>query len=95
MALQGSNLMTFAYDDIGSLTEIIETTDAAMTTYVYDDENRLTPVEKWDTSGGGDQPPETSTYTYDGDGLRRPTHEPAASLTTFVWDGDDYLQERT
>ena len=36
-----------------------------------------------------------STYSYDGDGLRRSAHEPGGALTTFVWDGDDYLLEKT
>ena len=34
------------------------------------------------------------TYTYDGDGLRR-TKKLGLATTTFVWDGSDYLQERT
>ncbi|MCH8274748.1 MAG: hypothetical protein IH851_08155 [Armatimonadetes bacterium] len=53
----------------------------------YDNENRLTKV----THPAGT----FSTYTYDGDGKRRTAHEAGGSLTTMIWDGDDYLQERT
>jgi YD repeat-containing protein len=35
-----------------------------------------------------------STYSYDGDGLRRRIQD-ASGTITIVWDGTDYLQERT
>ena len=34
-----------------------------------------------------------STYTYAGDGLRRSAFEAGGALTTFIWDGTDYLGE--
>lgn len=35
-----------------------------------------------------------STYTYDGDGLKRSSQEVTSGRTTLVWDGTDYLQGR-
>jgi len=35
-----------------------------------------------------------TTYAYDGDGLRR-RMVTSGGTTTYVWDGTDYLQERT
>lgn len=49
--------------------------------------NRLTQVLNPDGS--------RSTYSYAGDGLRRSAQEPGEALTTFIWDGDDYLMEKT
>jgi YD repeat-containing protein len=74
---------TFQYDDIGNLTE--ENAAGSRTTYLYDNENRLTSVRFPDGT--------RSTYTYAGGGLRRSAHEAGGSLTTFVWDEDDYLGE--
>ena len=36
-----------------------------------------------------------STYTYEGDGLRRSAHEAGVGLVTFIWDGADYLMEKS
>jgi len=36
-----------------------------------------------------------STYTYDGDGLKRTEQVSGAGVTTLVWDGDEYLQARS
>ena len=33
------------------------------------------------------------TYAYDGDELRRSAHNHGESLTTMIWDGEDYLGE--
>jgi hypothetical protein len=33
-----------------------------------------------------------ATYTYDGDGLKWSEHV-SSTLTTLVWDGDEYLGE--
>ncbi len=35
-----------------------------------------------------------STYTYDGDSLKRSSQEIKSGRTTLVWDGTDYLQGR-
>lgn len=35
-----------------------------------------------------------TTYAFDGDGLRR-RRVTSGGTTTYVWDGTDYLQERT
>jgi YD repeat-containing protein len=54
---------------------------------VYDNENRLTDVKL---------PAGTlSTYTYAGDGLHRSAFEAGGSLTTMIWDGTDYLMEKS
>jgi hypothetical protein len=34
-----------------------------------------------------------ATIQYAGDGLRRTAFEAGGTLTTMVWDGDDYLGE--
>lgn len=65
-----------------------ENAAGARTTYIYDSENQLINVK---TSAAN-----ISTYSYAGDtGLRRTKQEPGGALTTIVWDGDDYLQERS
>jgi hypothetical protein len=60
------------------------------TTYAYDNENRLTSVVFPAASGGG-----RSTYSYERDGSRRSAFETGEALTTFIWDGTDYLMEKT
>lgn len=39
--------------------------------------------------------PYSATFAYDGDGdgFRRTAQQPGQALTTFVWDGSDYLGE--
>ena len=37
----------------------------------------------------------TSTYTYAADGLRRTKQETGTTLTTIIWDGDEYLMEKS
>jgi YD repeat-containing protein len=54
---------------------------------VWDSENRLLNVLYADGT--------RSTYTYEADGLRRSAQEPGGSLTTFIWDGTDYLMEKS
>lgn len=34
-----------------------------------------------------------ATCAYHGDGLRRTPQRPGQTLTTFIWDGSDYLEE--
>jgi YD repeat-containing protein len=89
--LQGTTITSFTYDNNGNLTE--ENAASSRTTYSFDRENRLTGVRYSDGT--------RSTYTYaggfpvEGEGLRRSAHEPGGSLTTFVWDGSDYVMEKT
>jgi YD repeat-containing protein len=82
---QGAGRTTVLFDNAGNQTE--ENLGGSRATYVWDQENRLVRVLNPDGT--------RSTYSYAGDGLRRTAQEAAASVTTFVWDGDDYLQERT
>jgi len=78
-----SGLTTYAYDANGNL--LTERGSGGTTTNMYDNENRLVRVQ---TAVG------VSTYMYDGDGLRRTAQEAGASVvTTFIWDGSDYLGE--
>ncbi len=49
-----------------------------------DHENRLTKHRNAGT---------ITTYTYGVDGLKR-SEKSGSSVTTLVWDGDDYLQAR-
>ena len=83
--LQGTNRTTYTYDNNGNLTE--ENLSGSRTTYVYDNENRLVTIVNADAT--------RSSYTYDGDGLRRSKQEPGGSLTTMVWDGSEYLQAKS
>jgi YD repeat-containing protein len=55
------------------------------TQYLYYRENQLRAII--DPSGA------RTTMTYDGDQMRR-TRQTASGVTTYVWDGSDYLQER-
>ena len=81
--LQGSAPTTYTFDRNGNRTIDHVLTDT--TDYSYDDENRLVHI-----SAPGAQ---FNTYTYDGDGRRRSYTERTVSLTTIIWDGDDYLME--
>jgi YD repeat-containing protein len=87
---QGAVLTSFSYDDAGN--QIEENAGGIRTTYVFDGENRLVQVVNSDGT--------RSTYAYSGGfpvdvaGLRRSAHEAGVSLTTFVWDGSDYLLEK-
>jgi len=82
--MQQSTLRTtYTYDDNGNMT--VEWASSTRTTYSYDMENRLTTTQRF---------ADRTTSTYSGDGLRRSFHADGV-LRTFVWNGDDYLQERT
>jgi len=63
------------------------------TNWTYDDEDRMTVEDQVSVING------RTTNTYTGDGLRRTltkgTATPTVAVTTFVWDGSDYIQERT
>ncbi|MCW3096934.1 MAG: hypothetical protein JWL77_2552, partial [Chthonomonadaceae bacterium] len=53
-----------------------------------DNENRLTGIQFPNGT--------RSTYTYaGGDGLRRSAFEAGNVLITFIWDGNDYLMEKS
>lgn len=86
----GSTLTTYTYDLNGNLIGIVgfeppNGTVAITTTMTYDKENRLQVL---DHNGA------KTTYTYDGNGQKR-SENVSGTLTTIVWDGTDYLQERT
>ena len=81
--LQGTNRTTYTYDATGNLT--LENLASSLTSYAYDNENRLTGIQ----FAGATR----STYTCNGEGLRRSAFEAGGTLTTFIWDGDDYLGE--
>ena len=82
--LQGSAVTTYTSDNTGNLTE--ENASGSRTSYVYDNENRLTTVK----FSNGTQ----SAYTFDGDaGLRRTAFEAGGTPTLMIWDGTDYLGE--
>lgn len=86
---QGSLVTTVSFDNNGN--QVGENANGALTTNVYDQENRLVQVVNADGT--------RSTYTYaggqpvDGEGLRRTAQEPGEAETPFVWDGTDYLGE--
>jgi YD repeat-containing protein len=83
----GAGIVNYTYDNAGNMTVEANESNIGTTTYSYDPENRLIGIQY---SNGT-----LSTYTYQGDGLRRSAIEPGGSLTTTVWDGTDYLQERS
>ena len=79
--LEGANLTTYSWTGYGTLES--EVTGEKRTTYSYSGQDQLTGVI--DASGA------RSTYTFDGDGLRRTAQEGNVLPTTMVWDGSDYL----
>jgi YD repeat-containing protein len=88
---QGTVLTTYTYDDNGNLTA--ETPSSGSTTNnLYGRENRLKENDVITTGRHL-----RITYTYDGDGLRRVRkgQEVSLNLTTYIWDGSDYLGEVT
>jgi YD repeat-containing protein len=83
--LQGAALTSLGYDGAGNRTAINK---GPVIRNSYDPENR--PIGISYPNGTN------STYTYQGyNGLRRSPWEPGSPVTTFVWDGDDYLQGRS
>ncbi|HMS56974.1 MAG TPA: hypothetical protein PKA27_16405, partial [Fimbriimonadaceae bacterium] len=79
---QGTTRTTFTFDDNGNQTT--ENVAGVTTNNQYDRENRPKVIVASDAT--------RTTHTYDVDGLRR-TRQTASTLTTYVWDGSDYLQE--
>ncbi|GIK32358.1 MAG: hypothetical protein HND43_07235 [Armatimonadetes bacterium] len=86
--IEGSNLTTYTWTGYGALSS--QTTGTATTDYSYNGQDHLAVV----TEPSGDK----TTYSFDGDGLRRSVattnqnqDPPTLDVTTFVWDGSDYL----
>jgi len=82
---QGAAVTTYTQDKAGNL--LGENLNGVLSTYTYDGENKLltanTPVGLF-------------TYTYQGlDGLRRSSIGPNEPILTNVWDGGEYLQQRS
>jgi len=64
---------------------LVENQNGSLSTYVYDNENRMKSSVAPDGS--------SVTSTYQGyDNLRR-SNRSGASATTFIWDGSNYLGE--
>ena len=83
-SVDGSGLSTYTFDSNGNMTKVAA--PSGVTSMAYDIENRLVRHE---ASGV------VSTYTYQGsNGLKR-SEQVAGTLTTLVWDGVEYLQERS
>ena len=79
--MEGANLTTYSYTGYGALAS--EALGKGTTAYSYNGQDQLTGV----TAPDGTR----STYTFDGDGMRRAAQEGNVQPTTFVWDGSDYL----
>jgi len=79
--MEGAALTTYTYTGYGALAS--EALGKGTTAYSYNGQDQLTGV----TAPDGTR----STYTFDGDGMRRAAQEGNVQPTTFVWDGSDYL----
>ena len=79
---EGANLTTYTYTSYNALES--ETQGERITSYSYNGQDQLILVT----------PPNNrkSTYTFDGDGMRRTAQEGNVLPTTMVWEGSDYLQ---
>ena len=82
-AVSGSGTTTYLYDANGNLTNVADPPNV-LTTMAYDKENRLREHS---------QNADVNTFLYDGHGLKRV--EVGVTRVTLVWDGSDYLQERS
>ena len=78
-----AGVTTNTFDPNGNL--LTATTWTGVTSYTWDSENRLLSVAS-DLNG-------TETYTYASDGMRR-QKVTSAQTTSFIWDGQNVLQER-
>jgi|GEM_PF-1861676 len=86
--VEGASLTTYAWTGYGALQS--EVTGNSTTGYAYNGQDQLAVV----TAPSGDK----TTYSFDGDGLRRSVattnqsqDPPTLDVTTMVWDGIDYL----
>ena len=79
---EGANLTTYTYTGYNALES--ETQGERVIQYAYSGQDQLILVT----------PPNNrkSTYTFDGDGMRRTAQEGNVLPTTMVWEGSDYLQ---
>lgn len=68
---------------------IEERTSLGRTTYTWDQENRLLNVLTPGFPAIG-----RTTYTYEPSGLRR-SADTGGGLVTYIWDGGDYLMEKS
>jgi len=89
---QGTAVTGYTFDNNGNMTaeSLGPSLTPTVTTYVYDRENRLSVQIAPDLT--------RTTMVYDGDSLRRvklSVDRGTTTRTTYVWDGSDYLQERT
>lgn len=84
--MDGPTPVTYTYDNNGNMTS--ENRNGAQTQSVYDRSNRL----KAEVTDLGDS---RTTMLYDGDGLRlvKQLTDQGLVVTTYVWDGSDYLGE--
>ncbi|MBS1707746.1 MAG: hypothetical protein JSS65_03385 [Armatimonadetes bacterium] len=81
-AMDGPTPVTYTHDNNGNMT--VENRNGVQTQYVYDRSNRLQTEIASDLT--------RTTMLYDGDGLRR-VKQTTSALTTYLWDGADYLGE--
>ena len=79
---QSGSITTYNYANTGYLRS--ETLGANITTYTYNGSLWLTGVN---ASGS------LSTYTYRADGKRIAGIESGGTLSTTIWDGENYLGE--
>jgi YD repeat-containing protein len=79
--MEGAALTTYSWTGYGALAS--EVTGNQTTGYAYNGQDQLVGVT----------PPSgfPSTYSFDGDGMRRTAQEGNVLPTTMVWDGSDYL----
>lgn len=81
--MQRTDLIVEGLDSFNHILTNVLNPDGNRITMIYDKENRLSIHEEGSS---------VATYTYGGDGLKR-LELVDGSLTTLVWDGDDYLGE--
>lgn len=83
----GPTRVTQTYDDDGNLTQ--ENRKGVRTDWTYDGEDRMLTEVQPDVV-----PQVRTTHAYGFDGLRR-TMKKDSVLTTYVWDGADYLMDKS
>lgn len=74
--------LTIVYDAAGNRLNKTDPVSGEVTTYTYDDDNRLVTAE--DSSG-------VTTYSYDNRGNRTGIEEPNSDVTTLVWDMENRM----
>ncbi len=89
-AASGAGQWTFSYSDNGNLSVVLEAGKTPVT-MAYDMENRLAVHKQPSSEFLGTT---VASYTYDGDGLKRRELVNGAA-TTLIWDGSDYLGEKS